>query len=127
MKASIFAILLILALIPGAFADGNITNQTPEPVIFSLQGGHAFGENPIQIIDRSNGNITFIGNTSSRNIQLSPDHDYWLRVEPAGLSDAANSPDSGLVGMMDFAGQNPIGLIFFALIASIAIARLRRK
>jgi hypothetical protein len=126
MKRFLF-LLLLISLIPGAMAD-NVTNMSaPVPVYLSFMGGHAFGENPIQIIDNSTGAIVFIGNTSSRNISLQPDRGYYLRVEPAGLSDAANSPDAAGAGLMDYVRRNPIGVIAFTIAIVILLARLRRK
>jgi hypothetical protein len=131
----LIAVLVLVALlvIPVYAADENltnVTNTTPFPVVLSFTGIQAFGTNPVQIIDNSTGEIVFIGNTSSRNIQL-PDPDgqqgYTLRIEKAGLSDAANNPDYAFVSMLEYAGENPVGCVALVTIISALISSLVRR
>jgi hypothetical protein len=128
MKALILVLIGLLALVavPVSADVVNVTNVTV-PVILSFTGGNMFGDNPVQIIDNSTGHIAFMGNTSSRNIQIEPDRGYVLRVEPAGLTDAANSPDNALIGMIEYTGKNPIGSVAIALIIGVFISSIRRK
>lgn len=127
---SLFLILavagLLVLVLPTMAADNETENQTI-PVILSFSGGRPWGENPVQIIESGTGSIVHITNTSGRNIQVEPDRDYVLRVEPAGLIDAAHSPDSILVGLSDFVGKNPIGSIFLCLILGAIISAIRRE
>jgi len=121
----LFAVLLLVMVFPVVSAiDNSTANETP--LLFSFQGGHSFGENPIEIIS-SNGEISFIGNTSSKAIALSPDPDYIVRIEPAGMSDKINSPDSSFVDLGKWAANNPIGSFGLILIIAIVLLKLRRK
>jgi hypothetical protein len=131
MKRLLFILIVLSCLIAPALADGNVTNSTnvtyPDPVILSFMGGHMFGENPIEILDNQTGRIAFIGNTSSKGVNLTPDRGYIIRVEPAGISDAANAPDAGLVGAMKWAEKNPLGTFVFSSILAVVLIRLKRK
>jgi len=127
-SAFIIGILLALLIIPISISaeDNETVNQTI-PVILTFTGGHPWGENPIQVINNITGGIVYIGNTSSRNITVEPDRGYILRVEPAGLIDAAHSSDSALIGMSEFVGKNPLGSIFISLILGAFISAYRRQ
>lgn len=124
MKAVFIAVLLAaLVVMPAMAADNETLNQTyPVPMVLSFSGGHVWGENPVQILDNQTGRIAFIGNTSSRNITLPPDRGYVLRVEPAGLTDAAHNPDSVLIGITEYVGKNPISCVFFTLLFSAVLS-----
>jgi hypothetical protein len=126
----ILFVLVLIAGVPPVLADNNTTlsNITPmDPLILSFQGGHMFGENPVEILDNQTGRLAFIGNTSSKGVNLSPDRGWIIRVEPAGVSDAANSPDAGVIGAMTWAEKNPFGTFFLStLLAAILIASKRR-
>ena len=128
MKAAFLIIIALVALfaVPASAEDLNMTNVTV-PVILSFSGGNMFGENPVQILDNSTGQIAFIGNTSSRNITLAPDRGMVLRVEPAGLTDAASSPDNALIGAIEYTGRNPIGSIAIAFIVAVFISSFIRR
>jgi hypothetical protein len=129
MKLLLFSIVVLL-LITSVMAD-NVTNETTViptevPLVFSFQGGHAFGEKPVEI-DSSAGSIPFVGNTSSRNIELPPDFDYLLRVEPAGISDAANVPDAGFVDVRKWVENNPLATGIGAVLIAVIILKFRRR
>jgi len=123
------AICLICTVVAPVSADGNLTNITPpEPVILSFMGGHMFGENPVEILDNETGRIAFVGDTGSKWVNLSPERGYRIRVEPAGVSDAANSPDAGVVGLMKWADKNPFGtFVYTTFIAACLIAFKKRR
>jgi hypothetical protein len=124
------AVLLVLFIGSSVVsaADNSTVNETPTeiPILFSFQGGHSLGENPIEFVS-STGEIAFIGNTSSKAISLPPDPDYIIRIEPAGLSDKINSPDSSFVDIGRWAANNPIGSFGLILIIAIVLVKLRRK
>jgi hypothetical protein len=130
MRYAILILILFAVVAIPASAD-NVTanetiNQTPmDPLIFNFAGGHMFGENPVLFIDQSNGNTT-IANTSSKAITLPPDRDYYVRVEPAGISDAMNAPDAGVVGLMKWAEKNPLGTFFGSLILALFLMKAKR-
>jgi hypothetical protein len=125
-------IAILCMVISPASADNNTTNSTnmtfPDPIVLSFMGGHMFGENPVEIFE-NNTHQVFYGNTSSKGINLSPDdEEFTIRVEPAGISDAINAPDSGMVGVMTWAEKNPFGTLFGAtVIAAIAISLKRKR
>jgi hypothetical protein len=129
MKAVVFfLVVLALVVLPAAAEDINATNTTPVyPVVLSFIGGQAFGDNPVQIVSNSTSEIAFIGNTSSRNISLSPDGGYVLRVDRAGLTDAANNPDFAFASLMNFVGEHPIGCIALVTIVSAIISAIVRR
>jgi hypothetical protein len=129
MKAWYIVLIVSMAILiaPLSAADENATLNQTVPVILTFSGGHPWGENPVQIIESSTGGIVHITNTSGRNITVEPDRDYILRVEPAGLVDAAHSPDSILIGLSEYAGKNPLGSVFICLIVGAFISAYRRK
>lgn len=116
----IYLLLVLVLAIPAVSAADNET-------ILSFVGAQPFGENPVQIIDNSSGAIVFIGNTTSRNITLQLYRGYDLRVEDAGLSDAVNNPDSGLIGALDYVRRNPIGCIAGSFMLGILLSAITRK
>lgn len=132
MKLLFFMVLLAVLVVPALADDANLTNTTgnltlPDPIILSFQGGHMFGENPVSIYDNKTGRIAFLGNTSSRGVNLTPGRGYLIRVEPAGVSDAANAPDAGVVGAMIWAEKNPFGTFMISIVVAMVIIRLKRK
>jgi hypothetical protein len=126
----VIAVLLVLFIGSSVVsaANNSTVNETPTeiPILFSFQGGHSLGENPIEIVS-SNGEISFIGNTSSKAISLPPDPDYIIRIEPAGLSDKINSPDSSFIDLGRWAANNPIGAFGLVLVFAIILIKVRRK
>ena len=129
MKPNFLFILVFLALLlPVVSAADNTTNITPpDPITLSFMGGHMFGENPVEILENST-HLVFIGNTSSKGVNLSPDYDqYVIRVEPAGISDAVNAPDAGLIGAMKWAEKNPFGTLFGATLAAAIMISIKRR
>jgi len=116
---------MAVLVLPVMAEDNETINQTV-PVILSFTGGRPWGENPVQIIESDTGSIVHITNTSGRDIRVEPDRDYILRVESAGLIDAAHSPDSVLVGLSELVGKNPIGSVFLCLILGALISAFRR-
>ena len=87
-----------------------------------------FGENPVEIlINQTPYNVAFIGNTSSKSINLSPDYGYIVRVEPSGISDAANAPDAGLVGIMKWMDKNPFGTFAYATLIGLILLVIKRR
>lgn len=127
--------LLVLALLAVPVLADNVTENvtptititpTPIPLVISFQGGHTFGEYPVEF-DNSLGDPPVVVNTSSRGIELDPDPDYVVRVEPAGISDVLNSPDSGFFSLGDYAEANPMGVLFIAVLAAVVIMKFRRR
>lgn len=122
VKFAIIAVILSAIALPVSAIDNSTLNETP--LLLSFQGGHMFGENPVEIVS-DNGEISFIGNTSSKAIALPPDPDYMIRIEPAGLSDKINSPDSTLIDAGKWAENSPFGA--FICVGIVALLLIKRK
>jgi PKD repeat protein len=104
-----------------------IVSSSINTTAFSFISQGIWGSNPIEITDLHSGEIVFVGKTSSRNVMLGSDGNYSVKIEPGGITDVFNSPDYGIVVIANFAKNNVIGLIFFAIIIVLIIVIFRRK
>ena len=94
--------------------------------VISLSGAGIWGTNPVIITDKSSGDVVFVGNTSSKNIQVNATGQYSLQVMDGGLTDIFNAPDYGLAVVMDLAKNNIIGILIGLAIIVILIAVIFR-
>ena len=103
-----------------------VLSSIPTTAISFTSSG-IWGSNPVIITDLSNGEIVFVGKTSSKNIPLDSDGQYSVDIQPGGVTDFLNSPDYGIGVIAVFAQNNFIGVLFFALLAVLAIMILTRR
>jgi hypothetical protein len=134
MTSVFWLVLAMTLLIIPVSADNTTPNTTPTitpiptpfPLVFSFQGGHVFGENPVEFVDPT-GRTFAAWNTSSKGIELPPDSDYIIRVEPSGFGDAMNAPDAGVIGVMKWAEKNPLGTFVGSLLITIFLIGLKGR
>jgi PKD repeat protein len=103
-----------------------VLSSIPTTAISFTSSG-IWGSNPVIITDLSNGEIVFVGKTSSKNIPLDSDGHYSVDVQPGGITDFLNSPDYGIGVIAVFAQNNLIGVLFFALILVLVILIISRR
>lgn len=93
----------------------------------SFTSSGIWGSNPVIITDLSSGEIVFVGKTSSKNIPLDSDGQYSVDVQPGGITDFLNSPDSGIGTIAVFAQNNLVGVLFFAFLIVLVILIISRR
>jgi hypothetical protein len=93
----------------------------------SFTGAGMWGANPVIITDKSSGDIIFVGNTSSKNIQVNTTGQYSVQTMPGGWSDILNAPDYGLVVVMDLVKNNLLGLIILGVILMVILGLIFRR
>jgi PKD repeat protein len=93
----------------------------------SFSGAGMWGPNPVIITDKSSGDIIFVGNTSSKDIQVNTTGQYSIQTMPGGWSDILNAPDYGLVVIMDLVKNNLLGLIILGVILMVIFGLIFRR
>jgi len=88
-----------------------VVSSSIDTTALSFVSSGSWGSNPVIITDKASGAIVFVGKTSSKNIMLNSSGEYFVQIEPGGITDAMNSPDSGLAGLADWAKKNLLGII----------------
>lgn len=98
-----------------------------EYTVISFSGSGIWGTNPLLITDKSNGDLIFVGNTSSKNIQLNSTGSYSVQTLPGGWTDIFNAPDYGLAVIMDYVKNNLMGILIVGSILLIILRLLLRR
>lgn len=93
----------------------------------SFTGAGMWGPNPVIITDRSSGDIVFVGNTSSKDIQVNSTGQYSIETMSGGWTDIFNAPDYGLVVVMDLVKNNILGLIILGAIIVVLLGLIFRR
>lgn len=103
-----------------------VSSSIPTTAISFTSSG-IWGSNPVIITNNLTGEIAFVGKTSSKNIKLDSDGYYSVEVQPGGITDFLNSPDYGIGVLADFAKDNLVGLLFFAMILVVGAIVFSRR